>query len=342
MRRIYLAVIFALIILTAADAREQTLNIWPGIAPGSEDWKQRERIEPSMIGSIAYNVVTPTITAFLPKQDKATGTAVIIAPGGAFKILSIDQEGTRVAQWLKGKGIAAFVLKYRLIETPLGFSFGGGGAGIGGPGMGPGIGSGTGSRTGPGMGPERGIGGGLPGRGAAGQGAAGPRAAGPGVAGPGASSDIATTMAAQRLATADGIQALKVVREHAAEWGIDPNKVGFMGFSAGGVITAATLLQQDAALRPNFAAPIYGAPFGSPPIPAGLPPIFLAWAQDDTLMGPTASRFHKALLDAGYTPETHIYKSGGHGFGMAIKGTDSDHWIDHFYHWLETQGFTKK
>jgi acetyl esterase/lipase len=297
MRRIYLAVVLALIILTAAEAREQTLNIWPGVAPGSEDWKQRERIEQSMMGAIAYNVVTPTITAFLPKQTKATGTAVIIAPGGAFKILSIDQEGNRVAQWLKGKGIAAFVLKYRLIETPPAYSFGGGGAG---------------------MGPGRGLG------------------------GRGASSDIATTAAAQRLATADGIQALKVVREHAAEWGIDPNKVGFMGFSAGGVITTGTLLQPDAALRPSFVAPIYGAPFGSPPIPAGLPPIFLAWAQDDALMGPTVGRFYKALLDAGYNPETHIYKSGGHGFGMTKKGTDSDRWIDQFYHWLETQGFAKR
>ena len=316
-----MAVVVGLIILIAADVSAQTLNIWPGVAPGSENWKQRERIEGSMLGAVAYNVVTPMITAFLQKKSKATGTAVIIAPGGAFKVLSIDLEGTRVAQWLKGKGIAAFVLKYRLIETPPGYSFGGG-AGFKAPGAGLGRGPG--------------------GRGFAGPGMPGPGSAGPGPAGQGVSGDIATTMVAQRYATADGIQALKVVREHAAEWGIDPKKVGFMGFSAGGVVTAGTLLQEDAAARPNFAAPIYGAPFGAPPIPAGLPPIFLAWAQDDTLMGPAAGRFQKALLDAGYNPETHVYKSGGHGFGMAKKGTDSDHWIDQFYHWLETQGFVKR
>jgi hypothetical protein len=121
-------------ILITAEVSAQKLNIWPGIAPGSEDWKQRERIEGSVLGTMAYNIVTPTITAFLPKKSKATGTAVIIAPGGAFKLLSIGHEGTQVAQWLKGKGIAAFVLKYRLIETPPGYSFGGGGMGFGAPG----------------------------------------------------------------------------------------------------------------------------------------------------------------------------------------------------------------
>jgi acetyl esterase/lipase len=100
--------------------------------------------------------------------------------------------------------------------------------------------------------------------------------------------------------------------------------------------------EDTAAARPSFAAPICGGPFGAPPIPAGLPPVLLAWAQDDTVMGAAAGRFQKALLDAGYTPETHVYRSGGHGFGMAKKGTDSDRWIDDFYHWLETQGFVKR
>ena len=64
--RVYIAVVVGLIILMAAEVSAQTLNIWPGIAPGSEDWKQHERIEGSVLGTMAYNVVTPTITAFLP------------------------------------------------------------------------------------------------------------------------------------------------------------------------------------------------------------------------------------------------------------------------------------
>jgi len=115
-----------------------------------------------------------------------------------------------------------------------------------------------------------------------------------------------------------------------------------VGFSAGGMVTSGVLLQPDAAARPNFAAPIYGAPFGvMPAIPANLPPIFMAWAQDDHLAGHAVAKFYEALMAAGNRPEAHIYSSGGHGFGMKKQGTGSDHWIEEFYFWLETEGFTK-
>ena len=87
---------------------------------------------------------------------------------------------------------------------------------------------------------------------------------------------------AGRYGIADGIQALKVVRAHAPAWGLDRNKVGMIGFSAGAMVTSAAMLQRDPTLRPSFAALIYGAPFGKmPAIPAGLPPVFMAWAKDD-------------------------------------------------------------
>ncbi|HEV7838998.1 MAG TPA: alpha/beta hydrolase-fold protein, partial [Gemmatimonadaceae bacterium] len=141
---------------------------------------------------------------------------------------------------------------------------------------------------------------------------------------------------------ADGIQALKVVRRHAADWGVSPDRVGFLGFSAGAMVASGTLLQQDAALRPSFAAMIYGAPFGvMPKIPAKLPPMFMAWAQDDRVaLGPVV-KFHEALMAAGHKPEVHVYASGGHGFGTKKQGTSSDHWTDDFYAWMEAQGFTK-
>lgn len=105
---------------------------------------------------------------------------------------------------------------------------------------------------------------------------------------------------------------------------------------------SGTLLQEDAAARPNFAAPIYGGPFGAiPPIPTGLPPIFLAWAQDDTLAGPAVMGFYDALRTAAYKPEVHIFAGGGHSFGMLKTGKTSDHWIEIFYYWLEAQGFAK-
>jgi acetyl esterase/lipase len=138
----------------------------------------------------------------------------------------------------------------------------------------------------------------------------------------------------------DGIQAVQVVRAHALEWGISPDRIVFTGFSAGGMIAELAAIQLDA--RPNYAAPIYGATFPQvPPIPQGLPPFFMAMAQDDTLAGPYIVHFYDALKAAGYKPEFHIYSSGGHGWGMRKQGTTSDRWIDEFYYWLEAQGLTR-
>jgi len=88
---------------------------------------------------------------------------------------------------------------------------------------------------------------------------------------------------------------------------------------------------------------IYGAPFGAiPAVPKELPPIFLAWAQDDDLVLGPVVKFHDALLAAGHKPEVHVYSAGGHGFGLRKQGTTSDHWIDAFYYWLDAQGLTKR
>ena len=107
----------AFTVLMAGRASGQTLNIWPGVAPGSEQWTQQEKvIENTPLGTVVFNVVTPTLTVFLPHRTKTTGTGVIIAPGGAFVALAIDHEGYTVARRLQEKGIAAFVLKYRIVE----------------------------------------------------------------------------------------------------------------------------------------------------------------------------------------------------------------------------------
>ncbi|PYQ38139.1 MAG: alpha/beta hydrolase [Acidobacteria bacterium] len=262
----------------AGRAGAQTVDIWEGAAPGSETWTQKETtVEDTPLGSVVFNVVTPTLTAYLPERAKATGTGVIIAPGGAFVALAIDREGRDVARWLQERGVAAFVLKYRIME-------------------------------------KRGEG--IP---------------------KGMDMD-----AAARYGIADGVQALKVVRQRAAQWGVSPGRLGFMGFSAGAMVTSGTLWA-DAEARPSFAGIIYGAPFGAmPAIPKELPPIFLAWAQDDNLVLGPVVKFHDALLAAGHKPEVHVYSAGGHGFGLKKQGTTSDHWIDAFYYWLEAQGLTKR
>ena len=275
----YTAGAIAFTFLMACSADSQVVNIWPGAAPGSENWTQKEKTaDNTPIGTVVFNVITQTLTAYLPERSRATGTGVIIAPGGAFVALAIDLEGNNVARWLQEKGIAAFVLKYRIME-------------------------------------KRGEG--IP---------------------AGMNMDEAG-----KYGIADGIQAVKVVRQHAAEWGLFPDRVGFVGFSAGAMVTSGALLQDDAAARPNFAAMIYGGPFGViPTIPAKLPPMFLAWAQDDALALDAVIKFHEALKLAGHKPEVHIFSAGGHGFGMRKQGTSSDRWIDAFYYWLEAQGLTRR
>jgi len=263
--------------IAVGSAHAQTVNVWPGAAPGSERWTQQERtIENTPVGTVIFNVVTPTLTAYLPERSNATGTGVVIAPGGAFVALAIDLEGSTVARWLQERGIAAFVLKYRIVE-------------------------------------KRGDG--IP------------------------QMDMDT---AGRYGIADGIQAIKVVRQHATAWGVSPDRIGIMGFSAGAMVTSGTVLQPDSAVRPSFAAMIYGGPFGvMPAIPPKLPPLFLAWAQDDPVVRDLIVKFHGALEHAGQKPEVHIHSAGGHGFGLKKQGTTSDHWIDDFYNWLNAQGLTK-
>lgn len=108
------------------------------------------------------------------------------------------------------------------------------------------------------------------------------------------------------------------------------------------MVASGALLQPDAASRPNFAALIYGGPFGViPTIPAKLPPVFLAWAQDDPVARAAVIKFYDALIAAGNKPEVHIFGAGGHGFATRKQGTSSDHWIDALYNWLQAQGLTK-
>ena len=113
----FLASAVALTIFVSYSADAQTLNLWPGVAPGSEHWTQKELIiENTPVGTVILNVVTPTLTLYLPEKSKASGTGIIVAPGGACVALAIEQEAYSVARWLQERGIVAFVLKYRIPE----------------------------------------------------------------------------------------------------------------------------------------------------------------------------------------------------------------------------------
>src|SRR6186713_3346092 len=264
MRNICSLAIFCMALITsaamAAPAYEQKpeVRLYPGKAPGSEGQSCAEYMGGKLPDRIIYNVTAPTYQPYLPAADRATGTAVIIAPGGGFQLLAIDNEGIEVAKWLAERGIAAFVLKYRVAQTD--------------PNNPPKVGL---ARQPPQV-PPAPCARSLPAAGSIDIVARG----GPGIA--------------------DGVAAIQHIREHAAQYRIDPKRIVMMGFSAGAMVTTGTVLQQDAAARPDFAAPIYGGPFGSlPAIPQGLPPLFLAVAQNDRLVGAPVKAFYEALLTAG-------------------------------------------
>ena len=275
--------------MNAAD-QPQIIPLWPNGAPGSEGWSQQEQetLAPPPIGiRVVRNVTQPTLTAFLPDRATATSAAVIVCPGGAFHFLAIEHEGTEVARWLNARGVAAFVLRYRLIETTV-------------------------------------------------------------------DEDALSQQMHQNLTDrdrfrqlmqvlrpliiADGLQAVKLVRQRAAEWGIAPDRIGIMGFSAGGHLTTGVALEYDADSRPDFAAPIYSSPYEDISVPADAPPLFIAVAHDDGFAASASVPLYSAWSAAGRSAELHIYSKGGHGFGMHKQGLPADHWIDHFGDWLQVQG----
>jgi len=142
------------------------------------------------------------------------------------------------------------------------------------------------------------------------------------------------------LTIADGQQAMKVVRERASTWGVVPERIGMMGFSAGGEVTAGVAFEHDANSRPNFAAPIYGGELWKDiAVPVDAPPQFIALASNDELSLQPSLALYNAWRAAGHSVELHIYAKGGHGFGMKKQGLPSDHWIDRFGDWLQEQGF---
>lgn len=237
----------------------------------------------------ARNVVTATITPFLPPPGTATGAAVVVAPGGAFLGLSMDAEGYRVARWLADRGVAAFVLKYRLLQTPADFARYKREM--------------TAVRTG-----DRTI-----------------------------TPSFAAPRATPPEALEDGLAAIRFVRAGAAKYGIDPARVGFMGFSAGAMTTMSVALAEAGQPRPAFIAPIYGSQ-DAVTVPADAPPLFIAIATDDFFFAKGRSELMESWVKAKRPVEMHLFQNGGHGFATGVPGTSSFGWLDSFHRWLGTNG----
>jgi acetyl esterase/lipase len=146
------------------------------------------------------------------------------------------------------------------------------------------------------------------------------------------------------LSVADGRAAMVYVKQHATEYGVNPDHVGIIGFSAGGTVAAGAALHYAPEGRPAFVAPIYAAAsmFKEIPVPDDAPPIFIAAATDDNLgLAPDSIALYQKWVDAHKSAELHMYAKGGHGFGMRKHEIPTDHWIDRFADWLQLENFLK-
>jgi len=226
-------------------------------APSTESWLEQNGVR------FVQNVTRPTLTPVLPDPAKRNGTAVIIAPGGAFMVLAMYNEGYDAAHWLAAHGVTVFVLKYRLLPTPRGVA--------------------AGDYM---MDVFRGA--------------------------PASPRFVATMGKGIDLAVADSQSAIRTVRARAGDWGIDPHRVGLIGFSAGAVAALNLVSRNAANTRPDFVVSLYGS-MTRLPLPEKVPPLFAAMAVDDPLFGGSDYGLLDAWRKAGGTTEFHLFDRGGHG-----------------------------
>lgn len=281
-----------LLIVSNTFAQQKVIQLYNGAAPGSESWTWTEAENDNNMWQtrVVYNVSKPTLTVFQPAEGKANGTAVIIAPGGAFHGLSIDSEGFDVAKWLVNKGVTCFVLKYRVARSLT-------------------------------TDPVKEV-----------------------TDKWGKKEFDDENAATIPLAVADGREAIAYVRKHADEFGVLTNRIGIMGFSAGGTVAAGTLFGYTRENRPDFAAPVY--PYFTKEmigtIGKDAPPLFILTASNDGLnLAPHSVDLYSAWLSAKKDAELHMYARGNHGFGMRTQNIPTDKWIERFDEWLGVQGLSK-
>jgi endo-1,4-beta-xylanase len=258
------------------------MPLWPGGAPGSEGrTTEPEKIE----GDNFSNVHNPTLTPYVLDESKSSGTAVIICPGGGHSKLCLGHEGFALAEWFRDRGIAAFVLKYRLAR-------------------------------------EKG-----------------------------------SSYTIQDHAMADTRRALRLVRSRAAEWHIQPDRIGILGFSAGGELAAYAAMHSDPgrkdaediveqfSCRPDFQALIYPGSSASFTVESGMPPVFIAAGYSDRAdISEGMARLYLQYKTAKVPAELHLFANAGHGFGYRhnAKPSAAVRWPERLTEWLADSGLLKQ
>ena len=286
---------------TVSAFAQQEIRLYDGVAPGSEGVQDNERINRATDGTIQTisGVVTPSITVYLPSADKATGTAVILCSGGGLMSHSWGSDVINMARWLNERGIAAIGLKYRTRVMSGGPRMGGGGMAL----------SAsvtefskiTKSNANPDTSPE-------------------------GVK----NIDNAIN---------DALRAMEIVREHAAEWHINPDKIGYLGFSAGGGVGIGATVRADAQHRPAFMATIYGPSLIDVEVPENAPKLFIATRGDHHNVAAGLVSLYLDWKRSGANAEMHLYDDGTGPFGPDDPGNTSGTWRESFYRWLTYNRF---
>jgi acetyl esterase/lipase len=287
-------------------AASETIQLWPEGPPRTIPDVGPEIVfrSPPSGGSdtnMLRNVSDPTLTVFRANPAKANGIGVIVAPGGGWRILAWEHEGIDLANWLAERGYTAFLLKYRVMGTPVD----------------PEAFLET-RKVPPGPSPYE-------------KAANAPRALAELTRG------SKSTAYAREIACEDGVRALSLIRDRAADWGVKPDRIGMIGFSAGAFLTVDVAMTPDTNLA--FVAPIYGGETSGRPVAADAPPLFTTIAQDDRMLFKVVEGLYADWSNADRPAELHIFAKGGHGFGMVRRGLPVDRWIDLLEDWLADQGF---
>jgi acetyl esterase/lipase len=259
------------------------VKLWPRSAPGEKGPVGPETVQPPQAGARPVirltNVSEPSIAVYRPAKAGPGGTAIVVCPGGGYRILARDLEGTEIAAWLNSIGVTAVVLKYRV--------------------------------------PQR-------------------------------EHDPAHDLPLQ-----DAQRAIRLVRKNARAWGIREDRVGILGFSAGGhlAVMAATRWQSPAyepaddadrfSARPDFVIPIYPAYLertGALGISADTPPAFIAVTWDDANRGADAALAFAEWKKNKVPAELHIFSRGGHGYGLRPSEDPVSGWPKLCEAWLRVSG----
>ncbi len=299
---VFTLLLFIAMLSQNISAQQEIIKLWSDAIPGST--LNPSYVETSEKGTDditrVFRVSDPELIVYPAAEDKATGAAVIICPGGGYRILAIDHEGYNIAKWLNELGITAFILKYRLPSDMIMMD----------------------KETGP---------------------------------------------------LQDAIKAMRIVRENAKKWNVNPDKIGVMGFSAGGHLASTLSTHYNEKLytsvnaisaRPDFSILIYPVISMEPSIThmgsrtnllgkaptedkirhfsndqmvnKNTPPAFLVHAADDEAVPAQNSiNYFLALKQHSIPVEVHIYEKGGHGFGMKKSDSTTSYWPEDCEHWLK-------